>query len=334
MSEERDHQHAGPHPGLGKDSRLVRYDNLLDMCGDVEHPTPIVRLNRVSPNPNVALYVKCEWVNPFGSIKDRTAKWLLNGLIERGELEGKTVIEATSGNTGIALAAISALLGVRMVATAPHMLSAEKTALLRAFGADVRLTPSDDDSDLHPMDAAFQMAERIRAEQPDEYVMPNQYDNADNARAHYESTGPEIWKQTEGQIRYFFAGFGTCGTVVGTGRYLKEQNSDIRIIAIEPVPGHHISGLKNMEETAVPGNLDRSVIDEIVYVDDEMTDEMARLLYRQEALQVGPSAAAITAGAIKYLSQPGREGIAVSIAPDSGQKAASYLTGILQRDEA
>ncbi len=315
--------------GLGNDSSLVRYDNLLDACGDVNHPTPIVRLNHLLENPDAALYVKCEWVNPFGSIKDRTAKWLLAGLIERGELDGKTVIEATSGNTGIALAAIASLLGTRMVATAPHMLSSEKTALLRAFGADLRLTSPDDESGLHPMDVAFQLAEKIMAAHPGEYVMPNQYDNPDNARAHYESTGPEIWRQTEGRIEYFFAGLGTCGTVVGTGRYLKEQNPDVKIIGIEPVPGHHISGLKNMEETAVPANLDRSVIDEIVMVDDEMTDHTARELYRREALMVGPSAAAIAAGALKYLREPGRSGVAVAIAPDSGQKAASYLAEIL-----
>ncbi len=320
--------------GLGDDSRLVRYDNILDQCGDVEHPTPIVRLNRVLPNPDVALYVKCEWENPFGSIKDRTAKWLINGLLERGELQGKTLIEATSGNTGIALAAICSLIGVPMVATAPHVLSPEKTALLRAFGADVRFTSPGECVDKHPMDAAFQLAERIMAENPGQYVMPNQYDNPDNARAHYESTGPEIWKQTQGQIAYFFAGMGTCGTVVGTGRFLKERNPDVKIIAIEPVPGHHISGLKNMVETAVPGNLDRSVLDEIVYVDDEMTDEAARRLYREESLQVGPSAAAIAAGAIKYLSEPGRAGIAVSIAPDSGQKATTYLNEILGQNEA
>ena len=332
MTDERNPQDAGPRLGLGNDSRLGRYDNILDQCGDVERPTPIVRLNHVLPNPDVALYVKCEWENPFGSIKDRTAKWLLKGLTERGELDSKTVIEATSGNTGIALAAIASLLGVRMVATAPYVLSPEKSALLRAFGAEVRLTPADDDSGLHPMDVAFKLAERILAEHPGDYVMPNQYDNPDNARAHYESTGPEIWRQTEGKIRYFFAGLGTCGTVVGTGRYLHEQNPDIKVIGIEPVPGHHISGLKNMVETAVPANLDRSVIDEIVYVDDAMTDETARLLYRHESLQVGPSAAAIAAGALKYLSEPGRKGVAVSIAPDSGQKAASYLNSILDQD--
>ncbi|MDZ4168221.1 MAG: cysteine synthase family protein [Coriobacteriia bacterium] len=329
MTQQPDDRDDASRLGLGNDSRLVRYDNLLDACGDVNHPTPIVRLNRVLSNPDIALYVKCEWVNPFGSIKDRTAKWLINGLIERGELDDKTVLEATSGNTGIALAAITALLGKKMVATAPHVLSPEKTALLRAFGAEVRLTSPDDDSGLHPMDIAFRLAEHTSAENPGEYVMPNQYDNADNARAHYESTGPEIWRQTEGRVKYFFAGLGTCGTVVGTGRYLKEMNPEIQIIGIEPVEGHHISGLKNMVETAVPGNLDRSVIDEIVMVDDEMTDECARRLYREEALMVGPSAAAITAGALKYLREAGRRGIAVSIAPDSGQKATTYLNEIL-----
>jgi len=312
---------------LGNDPRLVRYDRLLDMCGDTAHPTPIVRLRRMLENPRAALYVKCEWVNPFGSIKDRTAKWLLRGLAERGELEGRTVVEATSGNTGIALAAICRLMDVPMIATAPHVLSPEKTALLRAFGADVRFTSPDDP--LHPMDAAFRMAEEIVASDPDRYVMPNQYDNPDNARAHYESTGPEIWAQTEGRVRYFFAGFGTCGTLVGTSRYLKEQEPDVRVIGIQPRPGHHISGLKNMEETAVPGNLDMSAIDEIVWVDDAMTDETARRLYRNEALMVGPSAAAIAAGALQYLAEPDRSGIAVAIAPDSGQKATSYLNGIL-----
>ncbi|TLM76825.1 MAG: cysteine synthase family protein [Actinobacteria bacterium] len=329
MSEDL-HCNAPEHAGLGDSSALARYDDQLDCCGDVEHPTPIVRINRMLANPDATLYIKCEWVNPFGSIKDRTAKWLLKGLAERGELEGRTVVEATSGNTGIALAAICSQIGVPMIATAPHVLSPEKSALLRAFGADVRLTDPADASGLHPMDVAFKLAESIVASDPEKYVMPNQYDNPDNARAHYESTGPEIWAQTEGCIRYFFAGLGTCGTMVGTSRYLKEQDPSIVCVAIEPVPGHHISGLKNQEETAVPGNMDASFIDEIVWVDDAMTDECARRLYREEALMVGPSAAAIAAGAMKYLSEAGRSGVAVAIAPDSGQKAASYLNAILE----
>lgn len=320
----------GSHVSLGNDSRLARYDNLLDMCGDTAHPTPIVRLNHVLAAAEPSLYVKCEWVNPFGSIKDRTAKWLIAGLIERGELDGKTIIEATSGNTGIALAAIAQLLGKGMAVTVPHALSPEKTALLRAFGADVNFTSAGDTSGLHPMDVAFRMAQAMVDDAPDKYVMPNQYDNADNARAHFESTGPEIWAQTEGKLDYFFAGFGTCGTLVGTSRFLKQQNPDVITVGIQPLPGHHISGLKNMEETAVPANLDMSVIDEIVWVDDEMTDAMARRLYREEALMVGPSAAAIIAGALHFLSQDGRTGLGVAIAPDSGQKAASYLNQILE----
>ena len=315
---------------LGNDPKLVRYDDLLDMCGDTAHPTPLVRLSALQPNPSADLYVKCEWTNPFGSIKDRTAKWLLNGLAERGQLQGKTIVEATSGNTGIALAAICARLRVPMVAVAPHNLSPEKNALLRAFGADVRLTPANDDSGLHPMDVAFRMAAAIRDSDPDRYVMPNQYDNADNARAHYESTGPEIWAQTEGRITHFFAGFGTCGTLVGTSRYLKEQNPGIRTIGVQPVRGHHISGLKNMEETAVPANLDMSLVDDIVWVDDDMADETTRRLYREESLMVGPSAGAIIAGALAYLGDTALSGIAVAIAPDSGQKAASYLMQIME----
>jgi cysteine synthase len=315
---------------LGNDPKLVRYDDLLDMCGDTAHPTPLVRLSALQPNPSADLYVKCEWTNPFGSIKDRTAKWLLNGLAERGQLQGKTIVEATSGNTGIALAAICARLRVPMIAVAPHNLSPEKNALLRAFGADVRLTPANDDSGLHPMDVAFRMAAAIRDSDADRYVMPNQYDNADNARAHYESTGPEIWAQTEGRITHFFAGFGTCGTLVGTSRYLKEQNPGIRTIGVQPVQGHHISGLKNMEETAVPANLDMSLVDDIVWVDDDMADETTRRLYREESLMVGPSAGAIIAGALAYLGDTALSGIAVAIAPDSGQKAASYLMQIME----
>jgi cysteinyl-tRNA synthetase len=311
---------------LGNDSRLRRYDSLRDMIGDTADPTPLVALRRMLPEDGATLYVKLEWMNPFGSVKDRAAKWMLEGLERRGELDDKTIVEPTSGNTGIALAAMAALLGKRIVTTVPRDLSLEKDVLMRMLGAEVVRTPATPDPDEHPMDVAIAMAEEM-ARDSTAYVMPNQYDNPDNVRAHYETTGPEIWEQTGGRVRYFFAGLGTTGTVTGVGRYLKERDPSIRIVAIEPVPGHHISGLKNLEETSTPGILDRSVIDEIVYVDDDQTRETIRRIYSEEALMVGPSAAAIVAGAMRYLD--GRTGVAVAIAPDSGQKAATYLAEVL-----
>jgi cysteine synthase len=311
---------------LGNDSRLRRYDDLRDMIGDVENPTPIVALRHLVPGPDAALYVKLEWMNPFGSVKDRPAKYLLEGLEARGELGDRTIVEATSGNTGIGLAAMAALMDKDIVTTVPASIPAEKAVFLRMLGAELARTPADSTTGEHPMDVAFAMAERMVADS-DDYVMPNQYDNEDNVKSHYETTGPEIWAQTEGRIRHFIAGVGTCGTITGVGRFLKERDPSIQVVAIEPPPGHHISGLKNLEETSVPGILDRSVIDETLYVDDESAAYAAKRLYREEALMVGSSAAAIIAGAVWHLK--GREGIAVAIAPDSGQKAATYLEGIL-----
>lgn len=316
---------------LGTDSRAKRYDSLAEMIGDRDNPTPIVRLNSVVPQGLGPVYTKLEWLCPFGSVKDRPAKWMLEALERRGELEGKTVLEATSGNTGIALAAIAQLLGHPMTATVPHSMPVEKAVLLEALGAELVPTPADAPAGRHPMDVAFDLAEQLLAEEPDRYVMPNQYDNPDNVRAHYESTGPEVWAQTDGQVRYFFAGFGTCGTITGAGRYLKEQDPSVRVIAIEPVEGHKISGLKNLTETCVPGILDRSVVDEIVYVDDAETREMARRLHAKEALFAGSSSAAIAAGALKWLAENDAQGVAVIIAPDSSQKAVSYLQQMLGR---
>lgn len=315
-----------PRPLLGRDPRLKRYDSLADMIGDAENPTPIVALRRVLPEGDAALYVKLEWMNPFGSVKDRPAKWMLEALEARGQLEGKTVLEPTSGNTGIALAGMAALMGHPMTATVPFGMPLEKAVLMRILGAEVLATPERRTGGVHPIDEAIEMAQGLLAGS-DPYVMPNQYENPDNVRSHYESTGPEIWVQTDGRVRYFFAGFGTCGTVTGVGRYLKERDPEIQVIGIEPVTGHRISGLKNLEETSVPGILDRSVIDDIVMVDDEETREVALRLHREEALFVGSSGAAAIAGALRYLK--GRSGVAVAIAPDSSQKAISYLAAAL-----
>jgi cysteine synthase len=312
---------------LGKDSRLKRYESLAEMIGDADNPTPLVGLRRLAPD-GVALYVKLEWMNPFGSVKDRAAKWMLDEMRRRGETEGHTVLEPTSGNTGIALAAICALDGQPMTAVVPHSMPAEKSVLLRALGAEVVPTPTTAAAGRHPMDVAMDLALEM-LDEPGRYVMPNQYDNTDNARAHYETTGPELWAQTAGTIRYFFAGIGTGGTVSGVGRFLKERDSSIRVIAIEPVPGHTISGLKNLEETAEPAILDRGVIDEIVYVDDAEALACARRLHAEEALLAGSSSAAAIAGALRWLGDNDAAGVAVAIAPDSSQKAASYLAAML-----
>jgi len=213
-----------------------------------------------------------------------------------------------------------------MLATVPRSMPAEKAVLLRALGAHVVPTPEGTTPGVHPMDIAMEIAEEMLASS-DEFVMPNQYDNPDNVRAHHESTGPEIWAQTEGRIRFFFAGLGTAGTISGVGRFLKERDPSIEVIGIEPVRGHAISGLKNMDETREPAIMDRSVIDEILTVDDDETRATALRLHREEALLVGSSGAAAIAGAIRYLGD--REGVAVVIAPDSSQKAVSYLAEAL-----
>ena len=319
------------HDRLGRDSRLKRYASLAEMIGDAENPTPLVALQRLAPD-GVELFVKLEWMNPFGSVKDRAAKWMLAGLAERGELEGRTVLEATSGNTGIALAGLCALEGRPMRAIVPSSMPAEKSVLLRAFGAEVVATPAVGVEGRHPMDVAMDLAEQTLAAS-DDFVMPNQYDNPDNSRAHYETTGPEVWAQTGGHIRYFFAGLGTGGTISGVGRYLKERDPSIRIIAIEPVVGHKISGLKNMQETAEPRILDRGVIDEIVQVNDTEAFATTRALHRDEALLVGSTGGACLAGALRWLRDNHSTGVAVAIAPDSSQKAPSYLEQMLAQEE-
>lgn len=317
--------------GLGNDSRLRRYDDIRDMIGDVAAPTPLVALPRLVPGPALTLYAKLEWMNPFGSVKDRAAKWMLEAMAAEGMLEGRTIVEATSGNTGIAVAAMAALMGVPMAATVPWNIPVEKDVLLRMLGADVIRSPQSDPAERHPMDAAIEMAEELVTSGRG-YVKPDQYANPDNVRAHYESTGPEIWEQTDGRVRYFFAGIGTTGTLSGVGRFLKEQDPSIRIVAVEPVRGHHISGLKNLEETAVPEIVDRSVLDEIVYVDDAAARAMTLRAYREEALMVGASGGAILAGALPYLA--GREGVGVALMPDTGQKAISFLAEVLREEEA
>jgi cysteine synthase len=317
---------------LDSNHALRRYDDIRELIADPANPTPMVRLPRIAPPGDFELYVKLEWFNPFGSIKDRTALFLLQGMAERGELDGKNLVEPSSGNTGIALAALAAIMGKKIVVTIPDGVPEEKKLILRMLGAEVWATPDDLCPVNHPKDGAIALAQSFvqGAATKNHYAMPFQYENPDNVRAHYETTGPEIWKQTEGQIQYFLAGFGTCGTITGTGKYLKERNPNIRVIAIEPQKGHKLPGLKNLEESKPPGILDRSMIDEVIRVNDEPAYAMTKRLFREEGLIAGPSTGAMVHAALEFGTS--HSGLAVAISPDGGFKYTSYFREILGND--
>ncbi len=305
------------------------YKNVIELIASLDNPTPLVRLNRVVTEAGFDIFLKLEWFNPFGSIKDRAALYMLKGMEERGELEGKELVESTSGNTGIALAALAAVMEKKLTVTIPDGIPEEKKILLRMLSAEVWPTPDDLCPVDHPKDGAIALAHSfLKSEGGQErYAMPNQYENNDNVRAHYETTGPEIWKQTEGQVKVFFAGLGTCGTLTGVGRFLKKKNPEIEVIAIEPQKGHRLPGLKNLDESKPPAILDRGVIDSVIRVDDGPAYDMTKQLFRKEGLIVGPSTGAIVHAAVEY--GKGKEGIAVAISPDSGLKYASFFADII-----
>jgi cysteine synthase A/cysteine synthase B len=321
-------QHVETSERLTSNPRLRRFDDVRELIGSRSNPTPLVKLRHV-PAKDRDLFVKLEWFNPFGSIKDRAALYLLNGLEDRGEIDGKQLVEPTSGNTGIALAALAAVTGRKVTVTIPDGVPEEKKVLLRMLGAEVWATPDDLCPVNHPKDGAIALAHSFVTSEATKgkYVMPNQYENPDNVAAHYETTGPEIWEQTEGRVRFFFAGYGTCGTITGVGRFLKEQNPDVQVIAIEPRKGHRIPGLKNLTESKAPGILDRRAIDHVIRVDDEPAYAMTKRLFREEGLIVGPSTGAIVHAAAQFGAE--HEGVAVAISPDSGFKYASFFADIL-----
>jgi cysteine synthase len=247
-------------------------------------------------------------------------------MAERGELDLPEIVEPSSGNTAIALAALASLQGKKLTVTIPDGVPEEKKVILRMLGAEVWETPDDLCPVDNPKDGAIALARALAAsEDGRRYAMPNQYANPDNVRAHYETTGPEIWRQTDGQIRVFLAGFGTCGTITGVGRFLKEQDPTIRVVAIEPQRGHRLPGLKSFGEASEPSILDRSVIDDVILVPDEPAYAETQRLWREQGLMVGPSTGAIVHAA----GQLEGEGIAVGVSPDSGTKYTSYFAEML-----
>lgn len=282
--------------------------------------TPLVELKRLNENPNVRILAKLEGNNPGGSVKDRPALYMIKKAEESGELcKGKTILEPTSGNTGIAIAMIGANSGYKVILTLPECVSTERRHVLEAYGAEVILTPAKEGTD-----GAIRQAHRMIKAEPDKYYMPNQFANPNNPLSHYETTGPEIYAQTDGKIDVFITGMGTTGTLMGTGRYLKEQSKDIRIIGVEPTLGHTIQGLKNMTEAIVPDIYKSEELDEIIVIEDQEAFDVAKNLATQEGIFAGISSGAAVAGAIRVAKQM-KSGTVVTLIPDRGDRYISTM---------
>ena len=307
------------------------FDSIVELIASPENPTPMVKLSpRFNSSKNFDLFIKLEGFNPFGSIKDRTALYLLRGLDLR---EDQVLAEPTAGNTGIALAALANARGTPIALAVPEGTPEEKKTLLRFLGAEL-LEVEDELCPLFPTEGARGVVKSLVESQAynGKYVSPNQYENELNVEAHYRTTGPEIWNQTQGKIDYFFAAFGTCGTITGVGRYLKEQNPDIKIIGIEPASRQHkLSGIKkisNLPDEFKPKILDYSLIDDIIAVEDKDAFETGIRLARTEGILVGP-----TTGALLHAAQlvgESNQGTAVVISPDDATKYVSAYADYLE----
>ena len=289
--------------------------NILDYIGN----TPLVEIKKLNPFfPDVRIFAKIEGQNPGGSIKDRPALFMINEAEKSGKLtKEKTIIEATSGNTGIALAMIAALKGYKIKLFMPECVSLERRKILESYGADLVLTPAAENTD-----GAIIRAKSLISEYPDLYFMPDQFSNPANPLSHYQTTGPEILKQINVEIDFLAVGLGSTGSLMGTSKFLKENIPTIQIVAIEPVKKHKIQGLKNMEESIVPSIFDLSIIDIHLYVNDEESFEYARLLSVKEGLFVGMSSGAALSGSIK-LAEKVKKGNIVTIFPDRGDRYLS-----------
>ncbi len=288
--------------------------SILDCIGN----TPLVRLDKINPNPNIALFGKLEGNNPGGSIKDRVAWFMIRTAEQAGKLKkGSTILEATSGNTGIGLAMVGAARGYKVKLVMPGCVSLERRKTLEAFGAELVLSPG-----AEATDGAIRLAHKLYSENPDVYFMPNQFDNPANIAAHYETTGKEIYTQTNGSVNVLVAGMGTTGTLMGCSRRLKEYNRSITIVGVEPPVGHAIQGLKNMTEAIVPKIYDPNLLDEIRTVDDDSAFSITRRLAVEEGLFVGMSSGAAVHGALQKIEEM-KTGVVVVILPDRGDRYLS-----------
>jgi cysteine synthase B len=314
---------------------LQQATEIVDLIGY----TPLIRLRRITRHlpESIEIYGKAEWFNPGGSVKDRPAWNIVRTAIERGELHGgKRLLDATSGNTGIAFAMIGAALGFGVTLCMPANVSTERKRILKAYGAEVIYTDP-----LESSDGAIRKARALYAQHPDRYYYADQYNNPANWQAHYETTGVEIWQQTEGRITHFVAGLGTTGTFVGVGRRLREYRRDIQLISLQPdSPFHGLEGLKHLDTAIVPGIYDPTLADANLAISTEDAYAMARRLAREEGLLVGVSAAAAVVGSLRVAEailrdaeQRGEEphAVIVTILCDSADK---YLSERFWDDEA
>jgi len=287
---------------------------LLQLVGN----TPLVPMSRITPNPRVKLLAKLESFNPGGSVKDRVALSMIEHAERTGELtRDKTILEATSGNTGIGLATVAAVKGYRIVLAMSEGASLERRKILTALGAELMLTPAELGTD-----GAIELAYDLALKEPQRYFLTDQYNNEANLLAHYDGTSLEIWRQTEGQVTHFVATMGTTGTLMGTSRRLRELNPAIQIVGVEPYLGHRIQGLKNMKESYHPGIYERGALSQKVNVDDDAAYEMARRIAREEGLLVGMSSGAAMHVAAELASRLD-SGVMVVLLPDGGERYLS-----------
>ncbi len=300
------------------------YDSIVDLAPSLHNPTPMVRLSqRINPHEDYEVLLKLEGMNPFGSIKDRTALYMLRGL----QLDsGQALVEPSAGNTGIALAAMANAQGTPIEIAVPSGTPEEKKAILRFLGAEL-IEVEDELCPLFPSEGARGVVKSMVESEAynGKYVSPNQYESELNVEAHYRTTGPEIWKQTNGEVDTFFAGIGTGGTISGVGRFLKEQNPNIKIIGVEPATRHHnLSGLKRitgLPDEHFPTILDRDLLDDLISVTDEEAYKAGIEVARKDGIMVGPTTGAVLHAALH--SHLPKSGKAVLISADNSTKYIS-----------
>src|SRR5437867_12792002 len=301
------------------------YNDVFELLPSEENPTPMVRINKMSPSPEFPLFAKLEWYNPFGSVKDRAAWQMLRELEEKGEVgNGRGLVEPTSGNTGISLAAMVRARGYHLRAVVPNKIPLEKKVLLKIAGADLEVV----NDALCPApglgDGSINLAKSHAKAQAKKYAMPNQYENEQNVQAHVRTTGPEIWRQTEGKITHLFVSLGTCGTVSGTSRFLKAKNPGVKVIAVQPTEGHDVPGLRNVAQLGISKLFDSSLIDDILEVEFRLAYTRALELCQNEGLMAGPSSGLILDGALEIIMRD-KAGIGVMIFPDNIFKYTSNM---------